>query len=192
MTATSVAQSPAIVAPLIQQPPAALTPPGRTWSISTTGGFTLTGYLPPWADEDPSDTDVPLERLSVTLIDLAHRRPFAGQRMRVHHPARAGDDGQADESEESLFDGHITCYPYSEEPRERAPHANVRVVEDFWLNNLTPEDLTDLAARLRAQADRLETELVPVLEEARNDWFTAHEEPAGTAIPSRPIGTFRR
>jgi hypothetical protein len=118
VTAISVAQSPAIVAPLTQRPasaaPASL---GRTWSISTTGGFTLTGYLPPWADEDPSDTGVPLERLSVTLIDLAHRRPFAGQRMRVHHPARAGDDGQAGESEESLFDGHITCYPYSEDPR---------------------------------------------------------------------------
>ncbi|MEU6848454.1 hypothetical protein ABZ901_00700 [Actinacidiphila alni] len=189
MTAISLAQSAAIVSPPIQ--PAAASP-GRTWSISTTGGFTLTGHLPPWADEDPSDTDVPLERLSVTLIDLAHRRPFAGQQMRVHHPARTDVDGQAGGTEESLFDGHITCYPYSENPMERAPYADVRVVEDFWLNNLTPEDLTDLAARLRAQADRLETELVPMLEEARSDWFTAHEAPAGTAIPPPPIGTFRR
>jgi len=163
-------------APPTQQPGAeeAAPPALRTWCISTTGGFTLTGYLPPWADEDPGATDVPLEKLSIELIDLAHRRPFDGQRMRIHHPAHADGDGQAGECEESVLDGHITCYPYSDDPQERTPYANVRVVDDFWLNNLTPEDLTKLAAQLRAQADHLEKNVAPILEEARNDW-AAHQ-----------------
>jgi hypothetical protein len=173
---TSVALKPATASPLDPQAiPEGTTSPGRTsWSISTTGGFTLTGYLPPWAEEDPSATNVPLESLSVTLIDLAHWRTFDGQRMHIHHPARASDDGQASGSEESLFDGHIGCYPYSEDPKERAPYADVRVVEDFWLNHLTPEDLTGLAAQLRAQADRLEKDIAPILEAARDDW-AAHQ-----------------
>ena len=170
---TSVAPKRATAVPLAQQPtPEGATSPGRAWSISTTGGFTLTGYLPPWADEDPSDTDVPLERLSIKLIDLAHWWPFDGQRMRIHHPAHA--DEQAGESEESLFDGHITCYPYSEDPQERTPYANVRVVDDFWLNNLTPEGLAQLATQLRTQADHLEKDVTPILEAARNDW-AAHQ-----------------
>jgi hypothetical protein len=175
LTATSVAPSPATAAPLAQQPPpAGTTSPGSPWSISTTGGVSLTGYLPPWADEDPSETDIPLENLSVKLIDLAHWRAFDGQRMPVHHPARADGAGRAGEAEESLFDGHITCYPYSEDPRERTPYANVRVVDDFWLNHLTPEGLAKLAAQLRAQADHLEKDVTPILEAARNDW-AAHQ-----------------
>jgi hypothetical protein len=150
------------------------TSPSRTWSISTTGGFTITGYLPSWADEDPSNTDVPLEKLSIELIDLAHWKPFDGQTMRVHHPAHADGDGKAGEGEEDVFDGTINCYPYSEDPRERTPFANVRLVDDFWMNNLTPENLTKLAAQLRAQADYFERDIVPALEGARSDW-DAHQ-----------------
>ncbi|MFC4035821.1 DUF6907 domain-containing protein [Streptomyces polygonati] len=175
MATTSVAPKPATAARSVQQSASnATTSPGQTWSISTTGGFTLTGYLPPWADEDPSATDVPLEKLSIKLIDLAHWRPFDGQRMRIHHPAHADGDGQPGECEESVLDGHIACYPYSDDPAERTPYANVRVVDDFWLNNLTPEGLTKLATQLRAQAHHLETDLAPILEQARSDW-TAHQ-----------------
>lgn len=169
MTTTSVALEPAAAAPPARQPSSeGTTSPGWTWSISTTGGVTLTRYLPPWADDDPSESDVPLEELSVQLIDLTHRRSFDGQRMHIHNPADADHAGLAVEA--SLFDGHITCYPYSEDPRERAPYADVRVVDDVWLNNLAPDDLAKLAAQLRAQADHLEKDVTPILEEARNDW----------------------
>lgn len=169
MTTSSLPLKPATTTAPAQQPALeSIASPGRTWSISTTGGITLTGYLPFWADEDPSESDVPLEELSVKLVDLAHRRPFDGQRMRVHNPAHADDVRLG--AEESLFDGHITCHPYSEDPQERMPYANVRVVDDLWLNHLAPEGLTELAAQLRAQADHIEGDVIPALEEARSDW----------------------
>jgi hypothetical protein len=146
----------------------------RTWSINTTGDITVTGYLPPWADEDPSDTDVPLEKLSAQLIDLSHWKSFDGQLMCIHHPAHAAGDGKAGEGEDIVFSGNITCYPYSEDPQERTPFVNVRVVDDFWINNLTPDGLATLAAKLRAQADYLENNVAPTLEAFRRDW-DAHQ-----------------
>ncbi|CAG6394095.1 hypothetical protein NMG29_32380 [Streptomyces cocklensis] len=198
MTTTSAVLEPVNGVPLAQQPSAAgATSRGGTWSISTTGRVTLTGYLPPWADEEPSESDVPLEELSVKLIDLADWRPFDGQRMRIHNPAHA--DGASLAVEESLFDGHIACYPYREDLQERTPYANVLVVNDLWLNHLTPEDLTRLTAQLRAQADHIEKDVTPILEAARNDWTARQvgranhvvDEPAGASIASAPIGTVR-
>lgn len=184
MTTTTLTPETATVTPLAAQPaPGEITVPVRTWSVSTAGGFIFTGYLPPWADEDPSDTEVSLERPSVKLIDLAHWRPFDGQRMRVHHPALADDAGNTGDVEDSLFGGHIVCYSYSEDPQERTPCANVRVVDDFWLNNLTPEDLTTLAAKLRTQADHLEKAVAPVLQEARNDWTARRIGRANYVLP---------
>ncbi|MYS22235.1 hypothetical protein GA0115240_139217 [Streptomyces sp. DvalAA-14] len=162
------------------QPPAdePTTPDNRTWSITTTGGLTLTGYLPPWADEDPSDTNVPLEKLSTTLIDLTHWQPFDGQTMHVHPPAHADGNSKAGEGVDTLFNGNITCYSYSEDLRERTPYVNVHVVDDFWMNKLTPDDLTHLATQLRAQADRLDNEIRPALIAARTDWETHHSQQA--------------
>jgi hypothetical protein len=189
LTTTSTAARPAYISSPAHKPTAAesASPDYRTWSISTTGGVTITGYLPPWADEDPSDTNVPLEKLSIELIDLTHWQPFDGQTMHIHHPAHADGDGKAGEGEDTLFNGNITCYPYSEDLRERTPFANVRVVDDFWMNNLTPDDLTDLAAQLRAQADRLDNEIRPSLIAARTDWETHHSRSAG-AEGGRPAG----
>jgi hypothetical protein len=132
--------------------------------------------LPPWADEDPSETDVPLEKLSLTLIDLTHWQPFDGQTMHLHYPAHADGNGKAGEGEgeDTLFNGNITCHPYSENPAERTPFANIHIVDDFWMNNLTPDDLTNLATQLRAQADHLDNEIRPALTAALTDW-AAHE-----------------
>ncbi|WP_329175156.1 DUF6907 domain-containing protein [Streptomyces sp. NBC_01477] len=198
MTTTSLALKPDTAAPPAQQPlPEGAASLGRTWRISTNGGITLTGYLPPWADEDPSESDVPLEELSVKLVDLAHWRPFDGQMMRIHNPAHA--DGADLVAEASLFDGHVTCHPYSDDPQERTPYADVRVVDDLWLNHLTPEDLTRLTAQLRAQADHIENDVTPLLEAARGDWTARQSgrtdvvvyEPAGASIASAPIGAVR-
>ncbi|MBD0738611.1 DUF6907 domain-containing protein [Streptomyces sp. CBMA29] len=130
----------------------------------------MTGYLPSWAAEDPSRTDILPERLSTELIDLTHWSPFDGQPISIHNPAYANDDGRAGEAEASLLSGSITCYPYSEDVEERVPSANVRVVDDLWINNLTPDDIVALAVKLRAQADYFENDVAPALQRARSDW----------------------
>ncbi|WP_329177308.1 DUF6907 domain-containing protein [Streptomyces sp. NBC_01477] len=180
MTTTSTTTRPAFVSsPTAPEPATAepAPPDHQTWSISTTGGLTITGHLPPWAEQDPSDTNIPLGRLSLALTDVVHTQPFDGQTTRVHHPAHA--DGNPGESEDILLNGNITCYPYSDDPAERTPFANVRIIDDFWINNLTPDDLTHLATQLRAQADRLDNQIRPTLTTARTDW-AAH----GTATSS--------
>lgn len=40
-------------------------PPGRTWTITTTAGDTVSGYLPGWAEQDPSRTGLRPERLDI-------------------------------------------------------------------------------------------------------------------------------
>jgi hypothetical protein len=175
MTIASIGARPSTVAAPAQEPPTDETASrSRTWSIGTTGGITLAGYLPPWAEGDPSETGLPLEKLSIELSDLSHWQPFDGQPMRIHHPAYADGDGKAGESEEIVFNGNITCYPYSENLRERTPFANIHVVDAFWMNNLVPDEVASLAAKLRAQADYLEKSVVPALVTARNDW-DAHQ-----------------
>lgn len=50
----------------------------RSWTISTSSGVEASGYLPEWAEKDPTDTGVPLERFSIALADITHRAPFEG------------------------------------------------------------------------------------------------------------------
>ncbi|WP_329131104.1 hypothetical protein OG552_09205 [Streptomyces sp. NBC_01476] len=184
MTTASIGARPTPIEEPTQQPAADKAAfPSRTWSINTTVGITLTGYLPPWAEGDPSASDVPLEKLSVELIDLSHWMPFDGQPMRIHYPSYADGNGKAGESEEIVFSGNITCYPYSENLRERTPFANVRVVDDFWMNNLIPDEVAGLAAKLRTQADYLEKSVVPTLEAARSDWEVHQISRANHILP---------
>lgn len=50
--------------------------PGRSWVIATSSGYAATGYLPGWAEGDPSESGVTLERVGVKLADMCHRAPF--------------------------------------------------------------------------------------------------------------------
>jgi hypothetical protein len=137
------------------------------WAVVTTSGCTATGYLPAWAESDPSETGVPLERLGIKLADLCHRAPFGGQRIRV-----TCGGGPGEESE--VFWGGIECAPYAEDPGPRIPVANVWLVDDYWIHNLDPDGIEDLAAQLRVQADRLDHEIRPALIAARTDWAERH------------------
>ncbi|MFC4035307.1 DUF6907 domain-containing protein [Streptomyces polygonati] len=141
---------------------------GRTWTIGTTAGFTATGYLPAWAEEDPSDSGVPLDELQLRLADINHWTHFDGQTMQVRLPAFGGEASQVGEAQ--VFRGSIDCNPYAEEPEPRVPVVNLAIIEDFWINDLDPEALGDLAAKLRAQADRLDHEIRPRLIDIRADW----------------------
>ncbi|WP_329131155.1 hypothetical protein OG552_09360 [Streptomyces sp. NBC_01476] len=129
---------------------------GRTWTITTTAGFTVEGYLPAWAEEDPSATGVPLDRLPVRLADIGHWTHFGGQPMRVRSPAFESEGSS--EREEQVFWGSIDCHPFAEDPDPREPVVSLAVIGDFWINDLDPDGLAEVAAQLRAQADRLDHE----------------------------------
>ncbi|WP_405583912.1 DUF6907 domain-containing protein [Streptomyces sp. NBC_01190] len=146
---------------------------GSTWTVSTTAGYRAKGYLPSWADEDPSEEGVPLDRLPIRLIDIRHCEFFDGQSLPVRSPAAGGEAASRAWKEQVLW-GNIVCSPYAEDPGLRIPVANVAVVDDYWISDLDPEGVAALAAALRAQADRLDHEVHPRLIAIRADWEQQH------------------
>jgi hypothetical protein len=144
--------------------PAPWSTPGR-WTITTESGSTTSGYLPAWAEDDPSEVDVPLDLLPVRLADISHRNFFEGQTMTVLAP-----DAQGRAEEDAVFEGTIDCNPYDPNPALRLPVVNIQVCQDHWILGLDPHGLTTIATQLRAQADRLEREVHPALIAAREDW----------------------
>ncbi|MFJ4407259.1 DUF6907 domain-containing protein [Streptomyces sp. NPDC088910] len=86
----------------------------------------------------------------------------------------------------------MECRPFAEEPEARAPVVNLAIVEDFWIDGLDPAGLAQIAAKLRAQADRLDHEIRPRLVAARADW--AEHQCATTAKARQsnlPLGRHR-
>jgi hypothetical protein len=150
--------------------PTPFSTPG-SWTITTVNGVQTSGYLPAWAEDDPSEASVPLEMLSIRLADVSHRSFFEGQMMMVVAPDA---NGVADE--EAVFEGSIDCNPYAEDPEARVPVVNIQVYLEHWILGLDPSGVTEVAAKLRAQADRLDHEVRPALIAARADW-AAHHQP---------------
>ncbi|MFC4034052.1 DUF6907 domain-containing protein [Streptomyces polygonati] len=149
-----------------------IVPPAGTWTIATASGFTASGYLPAWATADPSETGVPLDLLQIRLADLNHYALFDGQPMQVRSPGCACAPGRVGESE--IFRGSVDCNPYAEDPEPSVPVANIAIIEDFWINGLDPDGVAEIAAKLRAQADRLDHDIRPQLLAARADWAAHH------------------
>ena len=52
----------------------------RVWVVATTDGESVRGYLPAWAEDDPSATDVGPERLHLQLTDIQHQAHLGGPR----------------------------------------------------------------------------------------------------------------
>jgi hypothetical protein len=138
----------------------------KTWTITTTGPA-ITGHLPEWAEEDPSETGVPPDRLDIVLADICHYAEFSGQGM---HVATDGGTGTF----AVVLGGSIECYPYAEHAAPRIPVVNLQIIDDYWINNLDPDHLTEITAKLRVQADYLDHEIRPALIAARADWATHH------------------
>lgn len=139
----------------------------------------VTGYLPAWAEGDPTATDVPLGRLAVVMADMSHQAPFDGQFVAVRCPSmetgtETSDVGDGQSSTEYILWGNIECSPYAQDPNLRVPVVNIAVIADFWINGLDPAGLADVAGKLRAQADRLDHEVRPALMAARADWAAHH------------------
>lgn len=141
------------------------------WKIVTRAGFSVEGYLPAWAEDDPSQTDVSLELLSVRLADVTHWTEFEGQSVQVRSALEP--DGERSGESQILW-GVIECRPFAEEPEARAPVVNLAIAEDLWIEGLDPAGLAQIAAKLRAQADLLDHEIRPRLVAARADWAECH------------------
>lgn len=143
-------------------------PVGRTWAVTTTSGFTANGYLPSWAEDDPSATGIHVDRLPIVLADISHNVTFEGQPMTVWAPGCP--DESASTGEAPVLWGTLGCTPYGENTDSRVPVVNLAIVDDYWINNLDPEGLSKIVSQLRAQAERLENEVLPQLVAARADW----------------------
>jgi len=151
----------------VEQPKPWNTP--GSWTMTTTAGFTTTGYLPDWAEDDPSETAVPLDLLPSRLAGINHRTFFEGTMMPL-----TSTEAKDDAEEDAIFEGSIDCNPYDPDPRLRLPVVNIQVCLGHRILCLGPQELADIASQLRAQADRLHDEVLPALIAAREDW-AAHQ-----------------
>ncbi|WP_435133671.1 DUF6907 domain-containing protein [Actinacidiphila sp. bgisy144] len=140
----------------------------RQWTITTSDGRTVTGYLPPWAGDDPSEHNVPADQLADRLADIHHTARFPGQRINLY--SAPGPTGRPTSQE--IFSCTIDCTPYAFHPDPRMPVANVHLCEETWITDLDPDGLLNLAHLLRAQADRLDHEIRPALLSAITTWPT--------------------
>lgn len=150
----------------------ALSEPVRHWTITTTSGHTLTGYLPSWAEQDPSEEKVPIDHLAARLEDIHHFTDFGGPTLKL----RRSGVGEGEPFGEPVLFGSIACIPYAEEPDPRIPTVSFNITTDCWIDHLDPKGVVDLADKLRAQADHLTHEVLPALVAARADW-EAHVGP---------------
>ncbi|WP_435178721.1 DUF6907 domain-containing protein [Actinacidiphila sp. bgisy145] len=144
--------------------------------ITTTAGEQVSGYLPPWAAEDPSEADVPPEELAARLADVCHYREFPGQVLRAYSP---GNSSVAPEELE-VMSSSITCTPYAPAPELALPVVTVRVAGEYWMTDLDPAGVADLVAGLRAVADRLDGVVIPQLNDIRAEWTAHHTSGTGT------------
>lgn len=138
-----------------------------TWTITTDAGDTISGHLPAWAEEDPSENGVPVDQLALRLAGVSHRTFFEGQMMPLVTP-----DLSAEVEEDAVFEGSTDCNPYAPDITLRQPHVTLQVTAGHWIRGLDPEDLTRIAAQLRAQADLLDHDIRSALIAARDDWAT--------------------
>ncbi|NJP47098.1 ATP-binding protein [Actinacidiphila epipremni] len=111
------------------------------------------------------------KRRQSRLAQVDHRAFFEGPML----PVTAPDlwDGA---EEDSVFEGSIDCNPHDPDPRLRIPVANLQISVGRWILRLDPDDLADIAAKLRAHADLLDHKIRPALTAARNDWAVHHPQ----------------
>jgi hypothetical protein len=143
------------------------TPAARTWTITTTNGVSVSGHLPKWAQSDPSEQNVPADRLELRLDDLRHCRYFDGQRVEVDLQER---DGRY-KGPTAILCPQMDVEPFADDPAERIPTVTIEIIEgsDNWIPRLDEDGVADVAAKLRAQADRLD-QVAADLAAARADW----------------------
>ncbi|MBM9435023.1 ATP-binding protein [Actinacidiphila bryophytorum] len=138
--------------------------PGK-WTITTDSGSATSGYLPAWAEDDPTEAHVPLDQLPERLAGINHRNFFEGPML----PLTAPDVWEGVE-EDAVFEGSIDCNPYDPDPGLRVPVVNLQVCVGRWILGLDPQRVAEVAAKLRTHADFLDEKVRPALIAAREDW----------------------
>jgi hypothetical protein len=145
----------------------------RNWTITTTNGYCATGHLPWWAQDDPSTTGVPPEKLHIELADITHQADVTGLILPVSHATLPPQ-------ESAVLAVTIECKPYPDDEEEdhspRLPVINVQIVDDFWITNLDPPAAAAFGEQLRALGEHLTHHAAPLLAAARTQW-TAHATP---------------
>ncbi|WP_405592899.1 DUF6907 domain-containing protein [Streptomyces sp. NBC_01190] len=141
--------------------------PGSRWLISTGSGREIRGYLPPWAERDPSADRVPDEVLAVRLEDVNHFYVTDGA-MALGVRFYGGGSGDGDGGSPVVRDavilwGSIDCDPYAGDPAVRVPVFNLHLTDESCMPGMSPEDLTAFAEVLRAHADYLRFDVAPKL-----------------------------
>jgi hypothetical protein len=152
----------------------------RTWKITTTNGITVYGYLPGWAEDDPSESGVEPRLLDVTLADIRHRYSFDD----VTSPLITCDGDAEDTEGLAPFFCEIECHPHAD--REVAdgplvPVLNVQITPDCSTTCRETSELTALIADLRVHVDYLENDVLPNFVAVREDWAARHFEATGKA-----------
>ncbi len=150
--------------------PAPWSTPG-TWTITATDGTSASGYLPAWAEDDPTETDVPPDELPQRLALIDHRSLFDGPTMPITAPGRWDDT-----EDDAVFEPSIHCAPNHPNPGLRVPVANLQVSDGRWIIGLDPGALTEIAGKLRSHADLLDHEVRPALIAALDDWTAHHPQ----------------
>ncbi|WP_335983749.1 DUF6907 domain-containing protein [Streptomyces sp. CA2R106] len=124
--------------------------------ITTTTGERTTGYLPPWAAEDPSEQDLLPDEMAARLAGLGHVAEF---------PGPAGLE---------ILRAGITFTPHAAAPEPAIPVATVWVADAYQIADLDPTGPAEIVQSLRSVADRLDHVAIPHLNDIRAAWTTHH------------------
>ncbi|MFI1092184.1 ATP-binding protein [Streptomyces sp. NPDC020917] len=164
-------------------PPDGTPPPRSTRTITTGSGSATSGYLPAWAEDDPTEANVPLDQLPERLAGINHRNYFEGPMMPLTDP-----DVWEGVEEDVVFEGSIDCNPYDPDSGLRVPVVNLQVCVGRWILGLDPLGVAEIAAKLRAHADLLDEKVRPALIAAREDWIAHHPSAQQRSPASGPGG----
>ncbi|WP_335979911.1 DUF6907 domain-containing protein [Streptomyces sp. CA2R106] len=151
-----------------------------TWRLTATNGVTVSGYLPPWAYEDPSASGIDPDRLPVAACDVELFRYFDDLAGSLVGPG----DGAEEDDYVTPF-AAITCHPCAEREapdRPVDPVLTVQVSDTEETVCADPGELAALIARLKAHTDYLDQHVRPTFTAIYQDWQTHHH----TATEPRP------
>jgi hypothetical protein len=149
--------------------------PARRWRIATTNGITASGYLPAWAYEDPSASDIDPRRLDVTLANVVHFYQFED----VIEPLVGPDDGLDGEGNVMTYFCEVAWHPFADASAPDDPlHPvlNIQVSGGETTRCADPVELVAFIARLRAHIEYLDLHVLPVFTAIREDWKVHHRE----------------
>ncbi|BBA98205.1 hypothetical protein RVR_4305 [Actinacidiphila reveromycinica] len=144
----------------------------RTWRVTATNGVTVSGYLPPWAFEDPSMTAVEPPGLPVALVDVELFRYFDGVAGSLAGP----DDGVDEDGVITPFCA-VTCRPFADREAPEVPAHPVLTVQVSGSEETVchdPGELAVLIGRLRAHTDYLDRHVLPAFTVIHRDWEAHH------------------